>query len=227
VLTGVFGAYAADHLGTTPDGSDTQQDWLWKFGYGRWGTLVGLDGSSPGMPNVRGTGPNEWWHVDAGRLVFAAHPVTVASGFNTGGWPLISMQTFPRGKRIVAETDIRIDGAGDTGMAGLALIAGEGDYRELGLYRRGAVDTIDLVRPLSAQTLAPRTTDVVTLRIEYDPVSGFRYLANGVLIGTEAIDHLGASFASDPSVALYFVGNASVPAAFVQGSVGPVRVWVD
>jgi hypothetical protein len=48
-----------------------------------------------------------------------------------------------------------------------------------------------------------------------------------LLIGKEAIDHLGASFASDPNVALYFVGNTAVLDSHVSGSAGPVRVWVQ
>ena len=47
------------------------------------------------------------------------------------------------------------------------------------------------------------------------------------LVGVEAIDHEGASFVADPSVGLYFTGEGGVPAggSFVEGFVGPVRVW--
>jgi len=157
--------------------------------------------------------------------------VVGAGGEATDGFALISKQTFPRGRRIVVEADLSLAKGSESAFVGLALIAGEGDYRELAILRRvtGKVitDTIDRYAPLQSSMLAKRTTEVTTMRIEYDPVTGFRYLANGKLIGTEALDASGGRFFADPNVGLYFSANPVVKDAFTEGFVGPLRVWVD
>jgi len=224
---GVFGVVATQLLQQTADSADPQQAWAANNITGKWGTLRTLDGSVSGLPDVTGLGPNASWATDASRLSFHAAPMTAPSGQSTGGFALISKASFPRGQRIVIESDIDLRAGTLGAFAGLALIAGEGDYRELALFRRATGDTIDLVAPLHADTLIPRPAGRVTLRIEYDPISGFDYFVNGTLVAHEAIDHLGASFAADPHVGLYFTGDSNVPNAFAEGSVGPVRVWTS
>jgi hypothetical protein len=224
--TGVFGVVSTHVLGTTPDGADPQQAWASNRITGKWGTLRTLDGSVAGLPNVTGLGPNPSWMIREGKLLFHAGPATAPSGPSTGGFALISKASFPRNGVIVVEADLALTQGSESAFVGLALIAGEGDYRELALYRRGKdEDTIDRVTPLRSTVLAKRKTDVTTVRIEYHPVNGFRYLVNGELVGTEPVDHQGAGFAADPNVGLYFTGNSGVPGAFAEGFVGPVRVW--
>jgi hypothetical protein len=226
--TGVFGVVSTQVLEPTPDGSDPQQAFASNDIRGKWGTLRTLDGSVPGLPDVTGLGPNPSWMTRDAKLYFHAAPVTAAGGESTGGFALISQASFPRSHRIVLEADLNLTHGSETAFAGVALIAGEGDYRELALYRRGkGKDTIDRVAPLRSSVLAKRTTELTRVRIEYDPVDGFGYFINGRLAGREAIDHQGASFAADPHVGLYFTGNSTVPGAFVEGFVGPVRVWVQ
>lgn len=226
--TGVFGVVSTHVLQQTPDGSDPQQAWASNEIRGKWGTLRTLDGSVPGLPDVTGLGPNPSWMTRDAKLYFHAAPVTAAGGESTGGFALISQTSFPRSQRIVLEADLDLTQGSESAFAGVALIAGEGDYRELALYRRGkGKDTVDRVAPLRSSVLAKRRTGPTRVRIEYDPVGGFAYFVNGKLAGREAIDHEGASFSADPHVGLYFTGNSSVPEAFVEGFVGPVRVWVQ
>lgn len=230
--TAVLGVLSSDPLRQTPDKSDPQQAWSASTVWGKWGTLRTMDGSVPGLPNVTGLGPNPHWMVRDGRLHFHAARATGEGGQATDGFALISKQAFPRNRRIVVEGDLSLAKGSEGAFVGLTLIAGEGDYRELAIYRRAAGgkdthDTIDRVTPLQANVLAKRTTDVTTLRIEYDPVSGFRYFANGKLIGTEALDASGGHFSADPNVGLYFTATPAVKDGFVEGSVGPLRVWVD
>lgn len=225
--TGVFGVVSTHELQATPDKSDPQQAWASNNIQGKWGTLRTLDGSVPGLPDVTGLGPNPSWMVREGKLLFHALPATGQAGATTGGFALISKAAFPRSGRIVVEADLALTQGSESAFVGVALIAGEGDYRELALYRRAkGKDTIDRVTPLQSTVLAKRKSDVTTMRIEYDPVDGFRYFANGQLLGTEALDHSGGRFSADPNVGLYFTGNSGVANAFAEGFVGPVRVWV-
>jgi hypothetical protein len=197
-------------LVATPDGSDPQTGWV-NMIRGKWGTLAGLEG-------VLGVGPNRSWSVDHGRLHFHG---------DADGFALISRLTFDRSRPIAIETDIQVDAGVDGAFAGLALIAGEGDYREIAIRRNGGVNYIKRNTPLRETLLGVAVPGPNILRLEYDPASGFRFLLNGVLVGTESINHEGASFAHDPSVGLYFVGNPGIPGSFVEGSVGPVRVWTE
>ncbi len=228
--TGVFGVVSTHLLKATLDGSDPQQAWASNEIRGKWGTLRALDGSVPGLPDVTGLGPNPNWMTREGKLFFHAAPATGQGGGTTGGFALISKAAFPRSRRIVLEADLALTKGSESAFVGIALIAGEGDYRELALYRRAdgkvITDTIDRVAPLQSTVLASRKTDVITMRIEYDPVAGFRYYANGQLVGTEALDQSGGRFSADPNVGLYFTGNCGVKDAFVEGFVGPLRVWV-
>jgi hypothetical protein len=225
--TGVFGVVGTVPLTSTPDGSDPQQGWAYNHITGKWGTLAGLDGTVLGFLDVTGYGPNPYWSSN-GKLTFYARPVTMLTGASTGGWALISKQTFSRDKQIIVEAEITITSGTYTAFAGLAMIAGEGDYRELAISRKfDGTDTIDRVAPLAAVRLDNTTPGApAKLRIEYHPITGFRYFLNNKLIGTEALDHQGASFASDPSVALYFVADSNTMGTYVQGTVGPVHVWV-
>jgi hypothetical protein len=228
--TGVFGVVSTHELKATSDGSDPQQAWASNNIKGKWGTLRTLDGSVPGLPDVTGLGPNPSWMAREGKLMFHAAPATAVGGQTTGGFALVSKAAFPRSRRIVVEADLAMTKGSEGAFVGVALIAGEGDYRELALYRRAngkvITDTVDRVTPLQATVLARRTTDVTTMRIEYDPVEGFRYYANGQLVGKEALDQSGGRFSADPNVGLYFTGNSGVKDAFVEGFVGPLRVWV-
>ncbi len=225
--TRVAGVVSTHVLQQTADGSDPQQAWASNAIAGKWGTLRTLDGSVPGLPDVTGLGPNPNWMLRDGKLFFHAEPVQAPSGASTGGFALISRATFPRTQRIVIEADLALTKGSESAFAGLALIAGEGDYRELALYRRAkGRDTVDRVLPLKASVLARRTTDVTTVRIDYHPVDGFRYFINGRLASTEALNQSGGRFSADPHVGLYFTGNSGVPNAFAEGFVGAVRVWV-
>lgn len=228
--TGVYGIVTQQPMVQTPDGSDPQLTWASNRITGRWGTLRGSDGTIPGISiDVTGMGPNRWWHIDRGRLAFHANPATSPQGDGVGGWALISKQTFARTGRIAIEADFTVTAAGPGGFAGLALIAGEGDYREIAIRYDNAKFYIKRNTPLRETVLTRVTTRTSRLRIEYDPVAGFRYLVNRRVVGREAIEHEGAGFAGDPSVGLYFTGEAGVPnaASFVQGFVGPVRAWTD
>jgi hypothetical protein len=228
--TGVFGVVSTHVLQPTADGSDPHQTWASNSIWGKWGTLRTLDGSVPGLPDVTGLGPNPSWMAREGKLFFHAGPATGQGGATTGGFALISRASFPRSRRIVVEADLALTKGSEGAFVGMTLIAGEGNYRELALYRRANAkdtkDTIDRVTPLQSTVLADRKTDVTTMRIEYDPVDGFKYFANGQLLGKEALDQSGGRFSADPNVGLYFTGNSGVPNAFVEGFVGPVRVWV-
>lgn len=228
--TGVLGVVSTHVLQITPDKSDPEQAWASSTIWGKWGTLRTLDGSVPGLPNVTGLGPNPSWMTSEGKLLFHAEPATGEGGQTTGGFALISKASFPRNRPIVVEADLSMTKGSEGAFVGVTLIAGEGDYRELALYRRAngktTTDTIDRVTPLQSTVLANRKTDVTTMRIEYDPVEGFRYFANGQLLGKEALDHSGGRFSADPNVGLYFTGNSGVKDAFVEGFVGPLRVWV-
>ena len=229
--TGVFGVVSTHELKTTADKSDPEQAWASSTVWGKWGTLRTLDGSVKGLPNVTGLGPNPSWMTREGKLHFHAEPATGEGGQTTGGFALISRQAFPRNRPIVVEADLSLTKGSEGAFVGVTLIAGEGDYRELAIYRRAAGgkdtnDTIDRVTPLQATVLAKRKTEVTTLRIEYDPVAGFRYYANGELVGKEALDQSGGRFSADPNVGLYFTGNSGVKDAFAEGFVGPLRVWV-
>ena len=225
--TGVFGIVTTHELKPTADGSDPQQAWAANGIRGKWGTLRSLDGSVPGLPDVTGLGPNASWMTRNGKLFFHAAPARSPGGASTDGFALISGATFSRTRRIVVEAELALTKGSHTAFVGLALVAGEGDYRELALMRQadGKV-TVDRFTPLRSNTLAKSKTDVTTVRIEYDPGDGFRYFANGQLIGKEALDHSGGHFSADPGVGLYFTGNPGVPDSFVEGFVGPVRVWV-
>jgi hypothetical protein len=229
-VTGVFGVVTTHELKTTADKSDPQQAWAGNTIRGKWGTLHTLDGSVPGLPNVTGLGPNPSWMTREGKLHFHAGLATGEGGRDTHGFALISQASFPRNRPIVVEADVSLTKGSEGAFVGVALIAGEGDFRELALFRRASgkavTDTIDRYTPLQSNTLARRTTDVTTMRIEYDPVSGFRYYANGQLIGKEALDHSGGRFSADPNVGLYFTGNSGVKDSFAEGFVGPLRVWV-
>lgn len=228
--TGVFGVVSTHELKATQDGSDPQQAWASNNIKGKWGTLHTLDGSVPGLPNVTGLGPNPSWMTREGKLRFHAAPATGADGRNTHGFALISRASFPRDRRIVVEADLSLTKGSEGAFVGVTLIAGEGDFRELALNRRAdgkvITDTIDRFTPLQSNVLARRKTDVTTMRIEYDPVAGFRYYANGQLVGKEALDHSGGRFSADPNVGLYFTGNPGVKDSFAEGFVGPLRVWV-
>ena len=225
--SGVFGVVSTYVLKETPDGADPQQGWSSNQITGRWGTLRTLDGSVAGLPDVTGLGPNPSWMVRDGKLFFHAEPVTAPGGENTGGFALISKATFPRSRPIVVEADLALTKGSESAFVGMALIAGEGDYRELALYRRGkGQDTIDRVTPLRGNPLVKRKREVTTVRIDYHPTKGFSYFVDGRLVGKEALDHAGASFSADPHVGLYFTGNSGVSNAFAEGFVGPVRVWV-
>ena len=228
--TGVYGSVTPQAMELTPDGADPQLPWAMNKITGKWGTLRGSDGSIPGITiDVIGMGPNRWWHLDRGRLAFHAKPQTSPKGEGVGGWALISRQTFARTGRIVVEADFAVTAAGPGGFAGLALIAGEGDYREIAIRYEDSKYFVKRNTPLRETVLARVKTRTSRLRIEYDPVTGFRYLVNNRVVGREAIDHEAADFAADPGVGLYFAGEAGVPraASFVSGSVGPVRVWTD
>ena len=228
--TGVYGSVTPQAMAPTPDGADPQLPWAMNKITGKWGTLRGSDGTIAGITiDIIGMGPNRWWHLDRGRLAFHAEPQTSPKGEVVGGWALLSRQTFARTGRIVVEADFAVTAAGPGGFAGLALIAGEGDYREIAIRYEDSKYFIKRNTPLRETVLARVTTRVSRLRIEYDPVTGFRYLVNKRVVGREAIDHEGADFAADPGVGLYFAGEAGVPhaASFVSGSVGPVRVWTD
>lgn len=226
--TGVFGVVTSATLKSTPDGADPQQAWVANSIRARWGTLHSLDGSVPGLPDVTGLGPNPHWMTRAGKLFFHAAPHKGPNGEATDGFALVSRATFARSQRIVVETELHLSKGSHTAFVGVALIAGEGDYRELALYRgpKGK-DTIDRITPLRRSVLARRKADTTTVRIEYDPVAGFSYLVDGRVVGREALDHQGASFGSDPQVGLYFTGNPGVADSFAEGSVGPIRVWVS
>ncbi len=228
--SGVYGIVTPQVMVRTPDGADPQLPWAMNKITGKWGTLRGSDGTIAGIDiNVLGMGPNRWWHVDGDRLVFHAEPQTSPAGDDVGGWALISKQTFARTGRIVVEADFTITAAGPGGFAGLALITGEGDYREISIRHENSKFFIKRNTPLRETVLARVTRRTSRLRIEYDPGTGFRYLVNGRVAGREAIDHEAAGFVADPSVGLYFAGEAGVPnaASFVDGFVGPVRVWTD
>ncbi len=220
--TGICGGVMPRVNVQTPDGADPQLPWAYSAICGKWGTLVGLDGTPGGPPmNVTGTGPNAWWAVEAGRLQFRAHPVP-----GTDGFPFISRQTFSRAGQIVIEADLRVTAAGPAGFAGLVLIAGEGDYRQIAFRFEDGLLLIKRNTPLRETLLATaQLGQAYTFRLEYDPAAGLRYLVDGVQVATEAIDHQGASFVADPSVALYFAGDPKAPGSFVEGSVGRVRVW--
>lgn len=226
-VTGVFGVVTAHTIRTTPDGSDPQQAWASNQIRGKWGTLRSLDGTVPGFPDVTGLGPNANWMTREGKLFFHAAPATGRGGETTDGFALISGATFSRARRIVVEADLALTKGSATAFVGLALIAGEGDYRELALRRReNGKDTIARYTPLRSTALADRKTEVTTMRIEYDPVDGFRYFANGQLLRKEALDESGGHFSADPNVGLYFTGNSGLKDSFAEGFVGPLRVWV-
>jgi hypothetical protein len=227
LATGVFGVVSTHVLEHRPDGSDPQQAFASNSIRGKWGTLRTLDGSVAGLPNVTGLGPNPNWMARDGKLFFHAAPARAPGGETTDGFALISNASFPRSQRIVIEANLALTKGSESAFAGLALIAGEGDYRELALRRRAkGHETIDRVTPLRSTVLASRKGEPTTVRIEYDPADGFSYFVNGRLAGREALDHQGASFSADPHVGLYFTGNSGVPNAYAEGFVGPVRVWV-
>jgi hypothetical protein len=223
--TGVFGTVSTKlPLGQTPDGSDPQEGWIANNITGRWGALAGLDGTTPGLPDTTGLG-GEWWHVANGKLVFTASNVTTAQGYTTGGFALVSKQTFPRDKRIVVEADVDITSGAEGSFAGLTLISGEGDYREIAFRRTGSGDLIKRNTPLRETMLGVRAgVGPSTFRIDYDPIlcKCFAYMVNGVVLGTEELSHEAAYFGTDPHVGLYFTdGNP------IHGTIGPVRVWTS
>ena len=228
--TAVQGVVSTHKLQDTPGKSDPEQAWASNAIWGKWGTLRTLDGSVPGLPDVTGLGPNPSWMTREGKLLFHAAPAIGPGGQTTDGFALISKASFPRDRRIVVEADVSLTKGSEGAFVGVTLIAGEGDYRELAVYRRSngkeLYDTIDRVTPLQVTVYARRKTHVTTLRIEYDPVDGFRYFANGQLIGKEALDQSGGRFSADPNVGLYFTGASGVKDAFAEGFVGPLRVWV-
>lgn len=225
--TGVFGVVWIHPLIQTPDGSDPQQPWAVNTISGKWGTLAGLDGSVDGFPNATGLGPNACWAIADGRLAFHGEAVIAPGGGGTGGFALISRSTFSRQQRIIAEASITVTAKGEGGFAGLVLISGEGDYRQIAYRFEDGVLYVKRNTPLRETILIAAAAPSSVFRIEYDPVSGFRYIVDGVLVGIEALDHEGAAFAADPHVALYFAGESKVRGrSFVEGFVSPVRVWI-
>lgn len=226
--SGVFGVVTSEPLQDSPDGTDTQQTWATNSITGRWGTLAGLDGSVPGFPDATGVGPNRSWNVRDGKLFFHARPSRSEDGHATDGFALVSKASFSRHKRIVVEADVALAAGTNGAFVGLALIAGEGDYREIA-YRRRAdkTDSINRVAPRRETRLASRVKTVNRFRIDYDPQRGFHYYLNGKRVGSEKLAHQGASFAADPNVGLYFAGHPAVGKAFAEGFVGPVRVWTS
>jgi hypothetical protein len=223
VDTGVSGFVTTAILASTSDGSDPQQPWTSNSITGRWGTLAGLNSS---VMDVTGLGPNKWWSVNGEQLSFHSENIKTTT-LETGGFPLISKQAFSRNSKITVEAKISMTAGTPGAFIGLALIAGEGDYREIAFRKENGKLYIKRNTPLRETVLAEAASPTSTFRMEYDPVTGFRYLADDILLGTEAIDHERADFSQDPQVALYFVSERSIPDPFVEGSVGPVRVWVE
>jgi hypothetical protein len=210
--TGVFGYVWDQPLVSTPDGSDPQTGWINQI-TGKWGTLGG-------QAAITGIGPNKYWSINQNRLYFHG-------GTDAEGYALISGKTFDRTKPIVIETDVVVTSSADGAFVGLALIAGEADYREVAIRRNGGVDYLKRNTPLRETLLAVTLPGRNVLRLEYDPIAGFRYMLNGQVVGTEAIDHEGASFAHDPSVGLYITVSSNDKKAVVEGSIGTVRVWTS
>ena len=194
----MFGFVNSHELKQTADGSDPQQAWAAKDIRGKWGTLRSLDGSVPGLPDVTGLGPNP--AGDAQGQAFVPRRSRQVAKRCVDRWFGSDFRgnLLPRAAYCV-EAELALTKGSHTAFVGLALVAGEGDYRELALMRQadGKV-TID----------------------------GSRYFAYGQLIGKEALDHLGGQFSAAPGVRLYSTGNPGVPDSFVEGFVGPVRLWV-
>jgi hypothetical protein len=216
--TGVMGTVLAMPLVATPDHSDPQTPWGSDTIHARWGTLAGLDGTFPDLPDVTGTGGLSWW-VAGNQLHYHATPRTGYVG--ECGFALISQQKFDRTKPMSVQAELTMDDGEAGAFAGLALIAGEGDYREMSMRVENGKIQVKLNAPELETLLAADQARTNVFRIDYDPVTGFTYLLNGEIVGTEALDHLNANFANNPQIGLYFAAST----ASVDGHVGPLKVW--
>lgn len=222
--SGVFGVVTSTPLTQTPDGSDPEQAFTASTITGKWGTLAGMDGSTS-LPNATGLSAPGLWAVDAGKLRFHARYIKTAAGHVTDGFALISGATFDRHRRLASEADVLLTDGTPGAFLELCLVAGEGDYRGIAYRRQADGDKINRVAPLQETWLVDRGAKTWDkFRLEYDPATGWRYLVNNVLIGTESISNKGAPLTADPHLGLYFTGAG--PGSWAEGAVGAVRVWV-
>lgn len=176
---------------------------------GKWGTLAGLDGSSSLPDATRGGG---LWTVHDNILYFAAKWIQTA-WHQTDGFALVSQATLPRTERVFASADLSLDAGNNGAFAGVALIAGEGDYREIAYRRTGETVALKRVAPCEETTLVADVRGWNNLRIEYVPGTAWRYVLNGQVVHEEPLAgplaKANAGLSADPHVGLYFAGLGS------------------
>lgn len=134
------------------------------------------------------------------------------------GFALLSADRFARTQawRLSGAVDLRPD---DGAWTGLALIHGEGDYREIALRVHGDQMWAYLYAPCYVRALAQVPLGARVLALDYDPADGWRYWIDGVQVHHEPIGFNGASLAGDARVGVYVVNVLAEAALIDMGSV--------
>lgn len=193
---------------------DTEETFFNNTITGDWGTLAGLDGSTS-LPNVTGNG-TPYWQVENGLFHFSSvwHP-------QAEGFAILSKELFSHTEPISVEAPFHIKEGGFGAFAGLTIIAGEGDYREIAFRKNGNGFNINRVAPCEETTLVSNANLDAVLRIEYIPSFGWNYYVDGILVGTEEITVPSVSLSSKAHIGLYFTSIGLN--TFVRGTVGEIR----
>ncbi len=201
---------------------DTEQPFLNNAISSTWGTIVGLAGEVPDLPNVTGTGATQSWQAEGGRIYLHGQFIQTQNA-KTDGIALISQKTFDKTKPITLEAQASLTEGTFGAFLGITLIAGEGDFREIGYRQNDQGVFINRLTPCEETTLMKRAEPINTFRLEYHPTYGWKYFVNEVLLLSEPLDNLKAGLSRDPHVGIYITGAG--PNTWAQGWVGALKVW--
>jgi hypothetical protein len=208
-----------------------------------WYTLPSTDGVGGDVVDCAVAGPNQCYDIDTGitphELSF--HGEGWWEGVEGGGWAMNSAATFDRTTYISVQARLKAycGPTPESGcFAGLTLYNGETDYREIAYYAAPGTSNmrIDQVTPCFGRGLPSSTVPGVplfptnqdewhTLRLDYYGQEGGKwiYVIDDIVVLIEDPSSNNAPLREDPRLGLYFVGFAYQ--AYVEGRVGPVRVW--
>lgn len=195
------------------DTLDTEEKFFNNTITGDWGTLAGLDGSTY-LPDVTGVS-TPFWSVSEGKLSFISEQPVMRDGF-----ALLSKEKFLHTERIVVETTMDVEGKGEGAFAGIAIIAGEGDYREIAFRKSGNSFLINRVAPCEETTLVAGSDGKAKFTLEYIPSVGWNYYVDGVLVKQEQISEPSIALSGDAHIGLYFVAYGAD--GFIKGTVSEI-----
>jgi hypothetical protein len=222
--TEVQGTVLVAPLHCNLDKSDTEQPFLQNNITAKWGTLAGLAGETPDLPNVTGKGSTSSWSVKEGKIYLRGEYVRTPRA-QTDGIAIVTKETFALDKPLTLEADVCLTAGTPGAFLGITLISGEGDYREIAYRRTKDGDNLNLVAPCYETTFIKRKEAVNKFRLVYHPVDGWSYFVNDELVGTEKNDHLGAKLVADPHIGIYITGAG--PDTWAEGWVGSIKLWKE